>query len=137
MTHSNPDRPDPTPDDEAFVRKVAGLYSPPELSAARRSAFDARLGERLAHRRRWAWGPVLAGTAVVFALTLIILRAGEVPRPGEGPKQLTAQGSGPRPARIETTAEEAILALTTASAAPVEEELPEDYEAIENLFLDG
>lgn len=136
MKHPDPDRPDPTPDDEAFVRKVAGLYSPPELSAARRSAFDARLGERLAHRRRWSWGPVLAGTAAVFALALLLLLAGEAPRPGEGPESLTAQGSAPRPVRIQTTAEEAILALT-ASATPVEEELPEDYEAIENLFLDG
>jgi hypothetical protein len=137
MTDPNPDRPDPTPDGDAFVREVAGLYTPPEMSAARRSAFDARLGERLSHRRRWSWGPVLAGTAAVLALALLLLRTGEDPRPGEGPARLTAQRPEPRPARIETTAEEAILALATASAAPAEKELPDDYEAIENLFLDG
>jgi hypothetical protein len=36
-----------------------------------------------------------------------------------------------------TTAEEAILELTAANAASSEEDLPEDYEAIQDLFLGG
>ncbi len=137
MTHPNPYRPDPTPDDEAFVRKVAGLYDPPELSEARRSAFDARLEERLSHRRGWSWKPVLAGVAVFLAVALLLLRAGEAPRTGASPEGLAAQRPVAPVERAETTAEDAILALTTVTAASAEEDLPEEYVAIETLFLGG
>jgi hypothetical protein len=60
---------------------------------------------------------VLVGAAAVVAVAILLLRGGEAPPPGSGQSRIAAKPSASVSARVETTAEEAILALTAANVA--------------------
>lgn len=121
-------------DEQAFVRRVAELYTAPETSASRRVAFNARLEERLARRQRWSWRPALA--SAVAAVALAVLAVGRLGGPAVSPGT-GAAGRPPAVAADAETPERALLALAAEGAPDQEEELPEDYLAIESLFLGG
>jgi hypothetical protein len=132
MTGPLSDRPDLTPEEGAFVRSIASFYTAPQPSAAERVAFNAKLEQRVARRRTaWRRAPAFAGAAVVAALGVFVLARATVvtPRPGEISSSFASAAS--------TTAESAILALATDSPEEPEEALPEDYLAIEDVFLGG
>ena len=107
------------PGDAELVRRIAAEYRPSPASASARVAFragiDARVQRRSA-RRIWWLGLATASALALFAL---VRTAPVVP---------TAVPSDP-------DGGEALLAL--ASATDEEEALPADYQAIEDLFLEG
>ncbi|HKA14579.1 MAG TPA: hypothetical protein VKH41_06150 [Myxococcota bacterium] len=105
--------------DAELVRRIAESYRAPEPSAAERVALRARIDARLQRRsvrRLWVAGAATAGVAAAIAL----LRAGE-------------PAVAPAP---DAAADEALLALA-APAGAEEEALPDDYQAIEDLLLEG
>jgi hypothetical protein len=108
--------------DAALVRRIAESYRPAELSPAARVAFRARVDARIRRRRtvqRWAAGSATAAAA----LALVLLR-----------------GSAPEPSAPSANANAASDAALLALALPAdseEESLPADYQAIEDLFLEG
>lgn len=130
-----------TPEEEAFVRRVAHWSEPPP-SGARRAAFAAGIGERLARRRaRGTRGLVAAAAAAAALLAWSWIG---LPRPAGEPDRgvpAVARGSaaeGTAAAGAAETPEETILALTSAGDDAGEDAaLPEDYAAIAGLFLGG
>lgn len=107
------------PGDAELVRRIAESYRPPEPAASARAAFRARLDARIRRRavgRRWAAG---AATAAV-AVAIVWLRG---PLPTDAPASYA-------------TSDEALLALALPADSE-EEALPADYQAIEDLLLEG
>jgi hypothetical protein len=103
--------------DAELVRSIAESYRPPEPAVSARAAFRARLDARIRRRavgRRWVAG---AATAAV-AVAIVWLR---------GPFSSDAP---------DATSDEALLALALPAASE-EEALPADYQAIEDLLLEG
>jgi len=65
---------DLAPEERDFIRAIAEEYSPEPMTGARRTAFDARLRERMQPRARgWlAWSSLAAaGAAALLAFALI------------------------------------------------------------------
>lgn len=92
-----PEDESPSREDARFVERLAAHYAPPPLTGARRTAFDARLRERLEaeHARRAGWRPVAALAAVAAAGALAWL---VVAGPAAGPDPtLTARAPEPAP----------------------------------------
>jgi hypothetical protein len=122
-----------SPDDQNFLRNVAELYSPPQMTASQRIRFDARLEERIrdrgAHRRPW----FAVAAAVAATLSLLIWRT--VIDASGGVE--VAQVGVSEPTVIETGAigDAWILAMTTDSPADSDDTLPPDYLAISDLLL--
>lgn len=115
------DRPDLSPEDRIFVRRIAEGYAPPRMPAARRVAFQEALDARL-DRLRTPWRP-LVGAASAAALALwLAFPATFAPEP---------LGVASRPGEAE-----ALLTLLDDQPEP-EVDLPPDYLAIESLFLNG
>ncbi len=118
------DRPEIDRDAE-LVRRIAQSYRPPEPEPSARVAFragvDARIRRR-AGRKLWLAGAATAAVAVSFALLRGSL-------PADAPTAPPATVAG-----IETG--EALLALTLPTESDAEA-LPADYQAIEELFLEG
>jgi hypothetical protein len=109
--------------DAAFVRRIAEVYRPAEPAPAARVAFRAALDARIARRasaRRWLAG----AAAVACALGTVWLR-------GAPPIVPTA----PESATAEAGAAEALLALAVPGSEP--QVLPADYQAIDDLLLEG
>jgi len=108
--------------DAALVRRIAESYRPAEPSPAARVAFRARVDARIRRRRtvqRWAAGAATAAAA----LALVLLR-----------------GSAPEPSAPSANANAASDAALLALALPAdseEESLPADYQAIEDLLVEG
>jgi anti-sigma-K factor RskA len=130
MNAPSSDLPNLNGEEEAFVRKLADSYVAPELSPAERMTFHARLERRLSRRRTVErWRPVFAGAAVAAALAVLVFaRAGVVTPPAGEDSSVVASSAS-------TTPENAILALVTESANGGKVELPDDYLAIEDVFL--
>ena len=61
------DRPELDRDERAFVDRLNEAFEPPEFSAQRRVAFNAKLEERIERSRRGSWRPFVAGAAVAAA----------------------------------------------------------------------
>lgn len=141
--------PDPrplTPDERAFVERVAELYRGPDPTPARRVAFTAGLERRLERRtlfrsRRYAWlGAAFAATGAL----LLLVQASPTSDPGS---ERAGRGTAPSGALPERSvagagaapADGAWLSLSgTFSGEPGadwELSLPEDYVAIEGLWL--
>jgi hypothetical protein len=120
-------------DDQNFLRNVAELVSPPQMTASQRTRFDARLEERIrdraAHRRPWY--AVAAGVAVTLAL--LILRATIDAPVRDDVAQVTV--SEPTQSENDASGDEWILAMTTDSPADSDDTLPPDYLAISDLLL--
>ena len=112
-----------TPDEAAFVRRVAEVYAPPAPTPARRAAFDAALATRIA-RDRWRFAPWIAAVATAGAAALLLF----VHLPG-----LPGQHVGT------TTADDDdddafVLALAGGSTNDFDSALPDDYRAISSLL---
>jgi hypothetical protein len=119
-----------TREEARFVEQLRSLYGPEPLDGARRTAFDARLRERIA-RPRWPLALIPAFTAA--ALALVVWNS----LPGQRP-------AAPAPAiatnRASAAAWEDVLFEgdpTQEQAVSAQDELPPDYKAIELAFLDG
>jgi hypothetical protein len=107
--------------DAELVRRIAESYRPPEPAASARAAFRARLDARIRRRavgRRWVAGATTAAVAVAVAIVWL-----------RGPFSSDA----PAP---DATSDEALLALALPADSE-EEALPADYQAIEDLLLEG
>ena len=119
-----------TREDARFVEQLRSLYEPEPQGAARRTAFEARLRERIA-RPRWPLALIPAFTAAALALVVWNSLPGErVPTPAP-----TAAASGASAAAWEEVLFEADPAQE--QAVNVQDELPPDYKAIELAFFDG
>lgn len=137
MTHSDLDRPDLSPDDAAFVRRVVELSKAPEQTVQRRTVFQAKLNWSLNTRRRAVRWPALVGALATAATMFFVFRAGMNDPVGGEPAagvravvpQLTAAQSGLGPTPVE--------ALFLLSREAEEADLPGDYLAIENLMFGG
>jgi hypothetical protein len=120
-----------TGEDARFVERVRSAYAPEPLMAAQRTAFDARLREKL-ERPRWGgvWIPAfsaaaLAALAIWNGLPGVqgggpITTAGAASATGAAWEQLLFEGD---PTRVQVGDDSA--------------ELPPDYAAIEVAFFDG
>ncbi len=121
-------------DDRAFVESLAKHYAPPPMSAARRDAFDAAVGARIARRRQMLRPvPILAMAVVVVAWFAVPAAwRGGSGRPGEV-GELTSGESGDV-ARWEA---ELCFAreIDAAEAGDGSEQLPDDYLAIASLIV--
>lgn len=121
-----------TPDEAAFVRRLAAAAEPPPMTPARRAAFDRRLEQRLARPR---WRPVLLPAALAAAAVLLLfgLRGAfdrvETPRVAELPAAVADAD--------EVDFEAALFALAADSFDEDDTTLPEDYLAIEDELLGG
>jgi hypothetical protein len=118
------DRDHLSPEDEAFVRRIAESYAPAPLTPNRRAAFDAELELRLARDRwrlaPWAAAVLVAGTAAL----LVITRLPATPQPST----IAADAA-------DTEAdEEFVLALAGGSSDDFDRSLPTDYQAIASLL---
>jgi hypothetical protein len=129
MTAPDSDRPNLNRDEEAFVRKLATSYTAPPLSPRERTDFHARLERRIGRPRALERWPLFAGGAAATALALFVFaRVGTVTPPASEDRMAADVASS-------TTAENVILALVDESAGEPEAELPDDYLAIEEVFL--
>ena len=123
-----------TGEDARFVERVRSAYMPEPLSAAQRTAFDARLREKL-ERPRWRglWIPAFSAAA----LAALALWNGLPAVQGESPAPVVAAASAVSPAG---TAWEQLLFESDPTRVQVgddSDELPPDYAAIEIAFFDG
>jgi hypothetical protein len=120
-----------TGDDARFVERMRGAYAPEPLSGARRTAFDARLREKL-ERPRWrgVWIPACAAAAVAALAVWNGLPATRV----EAPPVVTASV----PTAAGTAWEQLLFEsdLTRVQVGDDSDELPPDYAAIELAFFD-
>lgn len=134
----------PSPDERAFVARVRDVYTPERRTAREQESFDRRLRERLeqAARPTWTWPVPIAVAAGVLGLCLLLFRgtpgnllttpaATVVTQPVEQVLATTVDDEAP------STVEDALLALGTEAIANADDVLPDDYVAIENLFLGG
>ena len=132
MTHREREEIETLTGEEArFVERVRGAYAPEPLSAAQRTAFDARLREKL-ERPRWRvlWLPAFSAAA----LAALVVWNGLPATQSEAP---IASASAPSAAG---TAWEQLLFesdLTRVQVGDDSDELPPDYAAIEIAFFDG
>ena len=122
-----------TGDDTSFIERVRGAYAPEPLTAAQRTAFDARLRERL-ERPGWRgwWIPACSTAALAaFAVwyTLPVTR-------GAAPVPVTTASA---PSTAGTAWEQLLFEsdLTRVQVGDDSAELPPDYAAIEVAFFDG
>lgn len=62
-----------SPEDEALVARLREDFAPESLDAARSSAFDARLRERLERTtsRPWAWAALASAAAAALAWAVL------------------------------------------------------------------
>ena len=120
-------------DDQNFLRNVAKLVSPPQMTASQRTRFDARLEERRGDRapRRGPWFAVAAGVAA--ALSLLLWRAMIDAPSGDDVVQVIARE--PTWSETDASADAFILAMTTDTLSESDDTLPPDYLAISDLLL--
>lgn len=111
------------PGDAELVRRIAESYRPPEREPSARVAFRARVDARVRRQslgRRWTTVATAAVAASAIALAWL-----------NGP--LATDPTAP-----DDATDEALLAFALPAAAEAEEEsLPADYQAIEDLLLEG
>ncbi len=130
MTSSHDDRPRLDREDEAFVARVAQSYAPPPLSASQRAALDDALSARLQRPpRRGLFVPALAAAVVAGLLLLTFPPSLDLLRGpgGEGTDSVVA-----------SVWEAELFLSSDVSASEGRDEgegLPEDYLAIERIFL--
>ena len=115
------------PDDEAFVERLRGEYSPGPMTPARRTSFDLALADRIARRpRRWSGLPaVVAATAAAGLAWLLV--------PSASDPAVTAETVAA--AQWESELFDPVSFIDVEEANDVEE-LPADYAAIAGVLLD-
>src|SRR5262249_30882488 len=110
-----------SPGDAALVRQIAESYRAPERTAAARAAFRAGVDARIRRRASDPWW-MAGAAAVAVALAAVWLR---------GPAPLR------RAPERDVRAGEALLALALPADSAEDEAMPADYEAIEDLLMEG
>ena len=111
------DRPEIDRDAE-LVRRIAQSYRPPEPAPSARAAFRAGIDARIRRRATQRWAAAAATISV--ALALVLLRGSPAP--------LTPSTDLPDDA--------ALLALALPDESE-DENLPADYQAIDDLLIEG
>jgi len=124
MKHRD-ERPRVDSDDLAFSDRLAAHYAPPPWTPAARAGFDEALRARIERRPRRAWlVPALAGVAAA-----LVVGIGLSLRPAREPAVPVVAGVW-----------ESELFLSS-DVSPLDDDdtegLPDDYQAIASLFLDG
>jgi hypothetical protein len=121
-----------TRDDARFVEALRAHYTPEPLDGAKRTAFDARLRERL-ERPRWrgVWLPAFAAASVA-ALALWWLPGTPAPvTPVPSPAVAAV------PAAADSDWEQALFyGDLTRPQQDEQAELPPEFAAIDGLFFD-
>jgi len=128
--------------DAAFAARVAEAFSPPEMTSSRRAAIDASVRARLEGgarvRTRFAMA-VSAAAAIALALYVFDAPDSGVERTANAPaseRQFLAAAAPETDATWAYT-----LLFEPSDPAPAEqdavEELPADYRAITDVWLDG
>jgi hypothetical protein len=134
MKYDRDERDALTPEDARFVERIRSHYAPPPLSPAQRTAFDARLSERL-EGRRWRSPLLTTATTLAFALLTVWTVLPWLTRPRD-----VALLPRPVATRSESEAafEQALFYgdLTRVKTETRSKELPPDYAAIESAFFD-
>lgn len=150
-----PDKP-LAPEDRAFVDRLAAHFSPPPLTPNQRAAFDLALQERLEKRhRRRVFLPTLATLAAAAAIVVFTLFGRVGLSPTEETNQIVKTALPPESADAGTIdqwtydllAFNKPLTFPQGSLESAEfdetddngqaELLPDEYLAIEHIFLDG
>ena len=108
-------------EEQAFIERVSETWAPPEPTSAQRAAFRARLEERLGRPRR-ATRLLLASASVAAATAAIWLGAALLAGPDAVQTGLPL-------------AEDDLAVLGTEALGDPDEALPDDYLAIESIFL--
>ncbi len=125
-------------EDRDFHGRLRRAYDWPEPGEAERSAFRARLAERIENdrARRARLRPAWAACGVV-ALVVVAYLGFTASEPGVEPG--AAPGTAQAVAAWEPeAAEDALLALTAlGEESETSGALPADYQAIASVFLDG
>ncbi|MEE8580137.1 MAG: hypothetical protein V3T33_00995 [Myxococcota bacterium] len=143
MSPSQDDRPRLEPKEERFLERLAGSYAPPPQTPAERVAFDQALAARLQRPtalagRRWV-PPAFAVAAAAGLAWLVIWQSsllqsplGGSPQTEEAGPTLAVAGDG-----VDVWEEELFLSddLSSAEARDLGAGLPEDYAAIQLVFL--
>ena len=116
------DGPELNGEQRRWIERVSRAYRAGPMPAARRSAFSAALEERLQRPdRRPLWGAL--GAAAVAALAALWLGVPGAP-----------ESAGPG---VESALRELSLAADPWREEGLDDSLPEEYLAIESLFLEG
>ena len=139
MTAEREPRPPLEPQDARLVRIIARHYAPAPLDAARAAAFDARLRERLARRRRLRLVPPLVAAAAAASLAALVVVRGMQDAPPPDPASARVARAQAGVERVDPAWERAVLYAEPAQAGldedDVEGALPPEYAAIDALFL--
>jgi hypothetical protein len=118
------DRPRDVDRDAELVRRIAENYRPTQPSPAERVAFRAALDVRIRRRARGRlW---IAGAATAAVAAVLVLVRGSLP---------VGAPKAPVTPVAAIDADETLLAL--ALPASEAQTLPADYQAIEDLLLEG
>jgi hypothetical protein len=135
MTDPLEDLPELAPDERAFVEGVRRSYQAAPMSPARERAFDVAVADRATRRDGWqpgVWALTAAfasAVAVFFVMSTAPLQD-PIPEPAAAPTALAAEAEP-------LTPEEVILALSSDDFPELDGEIPDDYEAIDALLLEG
>jgi hypothetical protein len=126
------------PGDADLVRRIAESYRPAESTPSMRVAYRDRLDARIrrrAKRRLWLAGSAAAAVAAAAALVWLRVPIG-APFASGSPDRDQEIALEPEASSSDANEEDALLAF----ALPADSEevaLPADYEAIEDLILEG
>lgn len=117
--------------DSRFLERVRDVYQRPEAAPGASAAFDAALEARLSRRTTPIplWAGLAAATAAVASVAAWVTLGGGSIQPVSETTPALAQ------ATATFTPEEALLAL--AMDESTSDVLPDDYLAIEGLWLSG
>jgi hypothetical protein len=128
--------------DERDVRLIARMreeWAPEPLTAAGRTAFDARLQERIEAARRRRWWPALGASLATASLAALLVLRAQPPAPS--PAELAERGATAE--RLAATDEPAWideLLYATVDDDDAQElddaGLPDEYVAIAAVLLD-
>jgi hypothetical protein len=136
----NPERDELTREDARFLERLRAHYTPEPLSGAERTAFDAKLRERI-ERSRWrgallpAFGAASLAALAVWLVPVTQTPVVPVPAPAPVARVQTAEAPSSPAANWEQTL--FYGDLTRDAVQDVSAELPPEYAAIEGVFFDG
>lgn len=139
MSDRHDDRSDLSPETEAFVESLREGYAPEAPTPARAQAFDAELRERLEQPQRESWlRPALVTATIGALIGWLLMPPAPDPTPAEqAPPRIASE------AQLQETVADWEAELLSASeieefgAGSDDSFLPDEYQAIAGVFLDG
>jgi hypothetical protein len=146
---TNDERQNEKPEDAKLIASIAGAYAPPELSRSRRAAIDQAARARIEQRPlAWMWPAAMAGTAAAAGLAVVLLRStgpGDDAQPAAATSVASVDpGAASAPARAngaggDTTEWTYSMLFESVEGAARDRaaELPDDYQAITDVWLEG